>query len=38
MKKAEIEGKFDETCAELAEALWTLPRRCPESVEGSRSS
>ena len=46
MKRAEIERKFDETCAELAEALWTLPRRrpepCPEprrrAVEGSRSS
>ena len=38
MKKAEIDRKFDETCAELAEALWPLPRRRPEPVEGSRSS
>ena len=38
MKKAEIERKFDETCAELAEASWPLPRRHPEPVEGSRSS
>jgi lipopolysaccharide transport system ATP-binding protein len=38
MKRAEIDRKFDETCAELAEASWPLPRRRPESVEGSRSS
>jgi lipopolysaccharide transport system ATP-binding protein len=38
MKRAEIERKFDETCAELAEASWPLPRRRPEPVEGSRSS
>ena len=38
MKKEEIDRKFDETYAELAEALWPLPRRRPEPVEGSRSS
>jgi len=38
MKKAEIDRKFDKTCAEPAEALWPLPRRRPEPVEGSRSA
>jgi hypothetical protein len=38
MKRAEIEHRVDETCAELAEASWPLLKRRPEPVEGSRSS
>jgi ABC-type polysaccharide/polyol phosphate transport system ATPase subunit len=38
MRRAEIDRKYDETCAELAEASWPSPRRRPEPVEGSSGS